>query len=188
MSLADIAARIRNIFMPAEFSKRNIDDTLQITSAYGRVIDSVKPAYPYGFFSKAEKGNLTILCAGGNLDAMRVFPVEDSENAPSLKDGDTAIYTTGGSLVICRKDGSVELNGKDNGGIIKAEELKSQLSKLTARVDALYNALQNSTVGAQDGGAAYKTNITATLKTVTDKEDFSNIESDKAFHGTGEAK
>ena len=154
MNLGDIAAKIRNIFQPAEFVKRNADGTLQIATAYGRVIDNVQPSCPYGFAAKAEKGSLTVLCAGGNLDAVRVFPVEDSENAPALEDGDAAIYTSGGSLVICRKDGTVELNGTQNGGVIVAKELTKQLSVLTARVDALYSALQNSPTAAQDGGAA----------------------------------
>ena len=188
MNIGDLAARIRNIFMPAELTKRNDDETLQITTSYGRIIDKVVPVYPYGFMAKAEKGKLTVLCAGGNLDAVRVFPVEDSEFAPNLKAGDTAIYTSGGSLVVCRKDGTVELNGTQNGGVIVASELKNQLAKLTARVDAVYDALQNSTVTAMDGGAAYKAAIAATLAAVVQKEDFSKIESDKVKHGTGAGK
>lgn len=185
MNIGDIAAKIRNIFMPGEFSKRNDDGSLQITTAYGRIIDNVKPSYPYGFFSKAEKGKVTVLCAGGNLDAVRVLPLEDSEYAPELKDGDTAIYTSGGSFVICRKDGTVELNGKQNGGVIKTTELKTQLSVLTARVDGIYNALKNAPTAAQDGGASFKSGIVSFLSAITQKEDFSNIESDKVLHGTG---
>lgn len=188
MIIGDIVAKIRNIFQPAELTKRNGDGTLQITTAYGRIIDKVAPAYPYGFAAKAEKGTLTILCAGGNLDAVRVLPVEDSENAPELKDGDSAIYTSGGSLVVCRKDGTVELNGTQNGGVIVASELKNQLAKLTARVDAVYNALKNSPTAAQDGGAAYKGAISTALAAVTQKEDFSKIESEKVKHGTGAEK
>jgi bacteriophage Mu gp45 protein len=185
LNVGDIAAKIRNIFMPGEFSKRNDDGTLQVTTAYGRVIDGVEPVYPYGFCAKAEKGTVTILCAGGNLDAVRVLPVEDSEYAPELKDGDTAIYTSGGSFVICRKDGTVEVNGTQNGGVVKASELKNQLSVLTARVDALYNALKNAPTAAQDGGASFKSGIVSFLSAITQKEDFSNIESDKVMHGTG---
>lgn len=185
MNIGDIAAKIRNIFMPGELSKRNDDGTLQITTAYGRIIDSVKPSYSYGFFSKAEKGKVTILCAGGNLDAVRVLPIEDCEDAPELKDGETAIYTSGGSFVICRRDGTVEVNGTQNGGVVKASELKNQLSVLTARVDTLYNALKNSPTAAQDGGASFKSGIVSFLSTITQKEDFSKIESDKVLHGTG---
>lgn len=185
MSFSELSAKIRNLFQSGSLSKQNEDGSSKVTSDYGRIIDKVKISYPYGFLSKAEKGTVTILCAGGNLDAVRVLPVEDSENAPALKAGDTAIYTSGGSLVVCRKDGSVELNGKQNGGVIVAGELKSQLSLLTARVDALYNALKNSPVVAQDGGSAYKAAISTALEAVKQKEDFSNIESGKVKHGTG---
>lgn len=185
MSFSELSAKIRNLFQSGSLLKQNEDGSSKVTSDYGRIIDKVKISYPYGFFSKAEKGTVTILCAGGNLDAVRVLPVEDSENAPELKDGDSAIYTSGGSLVVCRKNGTVELNGTQNGGVIVASELKNQLAKLTARVDAVYNALKNSPTAAQDGGAAYKGAISTALAAVTQKEDFSNIESDKVKHGTG---
>ena len=185
MNIGDIAAKIRNIFMPGEFSKRNDDGTLQVTTAYGRVIDSVEPSYPYGFCAKAERGKVTILCAGGNLDAVRVLPIEDFEDAPNLENGDVAVYTSGGSFVICRKDGTVEVNGTQNGGVVKASELKNQLSVLTARVDALYNVLKNAPTAAQDGGASFKSGIMSFLSAITQKEDFSKIESDKVLHGTG---
>lgn len=188
MNFGDLAARIRNIFMPGEFTKRNSDGSLQVTTAYGRVIDNVEPVYPYGFSSKAEKGTVTVLCAGGNLDAIRVLPVECVENAPELKDGDAAIYSSGGSLIVCRKDGTVELNGTQSGGVIKAIELKTQLAKLTARVDTVYAALQGSPVAKMDGGETYKAAITAVLSAVQQKEDFSNIESDKVMHGIGAKK
>lgn len=188
MNLGDIAARIRNIFMPGELVRRNDDGSVRIQSAYGRVIDNAKEAFPYGFAARAEKGAVTILCAGGNLDAVRVLPVADAENAPELKDGDAAVYTSGGSSVVCRKDGTVEINGTQNGGIVKAAELKKQLAALTARVDELYSALRDSPTAAQDGGAAYKSAIVTALAAVVQKEDFSGIESDKVKHGTGAEK
>lgn len=188
MNIGGLAARIRNIFMPGEFIKRNDDGTLQIQTAYSRVIDKVEPSYPYGFKAKATKGEITVLCAGGSLDAVKVLPVENMDDAPELEDGDVAIYSEGGSFTVCRKDGTLELNGTKNGGVLKASELKKQLSVLTARVDALYNALKNSPVAAQDGGATYKAAISTALSLVTQKEDFSGIESDKVLHGTGSGK
>lgn len=182
----EISTRIRNIFQSADFVKRNDDGTVQIQTAYNRVIDNVEMSYPYGFSAKATKGKITVLCAGGNLDAVKVLPAEDMEDVPELEDGDTAIYTSGGSSVICRSDGTVEINGTQNGGVVIGSELKKQLSVLTARVDALYTALQNSPVAPQDGGATFKTAIASVLSSVTQKEDFSGIESDKVKHGTGE--
>lgn len=113
--MGDIASKIRNIFQPAEFVKRNDDDTLQIQTAYNRTIDNVEPSYPYGFAAKATKGKITVLCAGGNLDAVRVLPVEDMEDAPELEDGDVALYSEGGSYVICRADGTIDImNGEQS--------------------------------------------------------------------------
>lgn len=109
MSWGDFAAKIRNIFQPAEFVKRNDDGTLQIQTAYNRIIDNVEPSYPYGFKAKATKGKVTVLCAGGNLDAVQVLPVEDMEDAPELEDGDVALYSEGGVYVICRADGTIEI-------------------------------------------------------------------------------
>ena len=188
MSIGELAAKIRNIFMPAEFVKRNDEGSLQVKTAYNRVIDNIKPSYPYGFFARAEKGEITILCAGGNLDAVRVLPVESCEDAPELNDGDAAIYASGNSLVVCRNDGTVEVNGTQNGGVIKAGELRQQLAKLTARVDAIINALQSAPTAAQDGGASYKAGIAGILSAIAGKEDFSSIESDKVMHGTGAQK
>jgi hypothetical protein len=79
----------------------------------------------------------------------------------------------------------LELNGNDNGGVVIAPELKTQLGYLTQRVDTIINALKNSTTAAQDGGATYKAGIVTMLSTIVNKEDFSNIESDKVKHGKG---
>ena len=79
----------------------------------------------------------------------------------------------------------IKFDGDDNGGLVIGPELKTQLGYLTARVDTIINALKNSPTVAQDGGAAYKAGITTTLNTIVNKEDFSNIESNKVKHGKG---
>lgn len=113
--IGDIAAKIRNIFMPAEFVKRNEDGSIQINTAYSRVIDNVREAFPYGFASKATSGKITVLCAGGNLDAVKILPVESAENAPELADGDVALYSEGGVYVLLKADGKIEItNGEQS--------------------------------------------------------------------------
>lgn len=79
----------------------------------------------------------------------------------------------------------IELDGSDNGGLCKTPELVTQLGYLTARVDTIINALKNSPTAAQDGGATYKAGITTILNGIANKEDFSNVESNKVKHGTG---
>ena len=101
-------------------------------------------------------------------------------------DAKVQVLIDSGKLTVNTND-VMNLDGSDNGGVVIGPELKTQLGYLTARVDAIIDALENSAVAAQDGGQTYKTNITATLNLITNKEDFSNIESDKVFHGKGAA-
>ena len=98
------------------------------------------------------------------------------------------VYSSGGSFIVCRDDGTVEANGTENGGVIVAPELKKQLAVMTARIDAVYMALKASPTAKMDGGETYKAGIAAALSGVIQKEDFSNIESDKVLHGKGDEK
>jgi hypothetical protein len=78
-------------------------------------------------------------------------------------------------------DGFV-FNDGNNGGLTNTPKLKAQLDKLTARVDTIINALQNSQTAAQDGGLSYKTGITAILSTISNKENFAQIEDNNVKH------
>ena len=89
---------------------------------------------------------------------------------------------TEGAINVSSKD-TVNFDGNSFGGLCKTQELKSQLDIATTRIDTIINALENSPTTAEDGGAAYKTGITTILQTLTVKEDYSNIESNKVFHG-----
>lgn len=88
-------------------------------------------------------------------------------------------------VIVKVKDGKLSFCGNDNGGLVVAPELSQQLAKLTNRVDTIIKALSQSATGSQDGGAAYKAGIVAILNTITQKEDFSKIESQKVYHGNG---
>lgn len=74
------------------------------------------------------------------------------------------------------------LNGDNYGGIVKAPELKTQLDKLSERVDKIITALSTSPTSPSDGGSAYKSAISSQLSGIA-KEDFSAIENDKIKHG-----
>jgi phage gp45-like len=184
--IRELGARLRNLFVAGEFQKRYTDGRIQVKTHNGRVVEK-KEAFPYGFYAKAAGGRAFVLCQGGNPDGFEIFPVlpGDTITPPELDEGDTALYTASGGWIICRDGGAVELSGTDYGGLIKAEELKKQLAKLTARLDGLISALKNSPTAVQDGGAAYKGAIVAALAALEDKEDFANITSDKVLHGAG---
>jgi phage gp45-like len=184
--IKQIAAKVRNLFVTGDFQKRYDDGKIQIKTLAGRALEK-KEAFPYGFKAKAKKGKVFVFCPGGSFGGFEVFPVLAAEDItpPKLEEGDSALYTESGGWVVAREDGTVELFGKDLGGIVKADELKAQLDKLTARVDGIMNALKTSATAAMDGGATYKGQIAAALSALTVKEDFSDLASDKVFHGTG---
>jgi phage gp45-like len=185
--IKELAAKLRNVFSLGEYQKRYDDDgRIQVKTHNGKVLEKAE-AFPYGFYAKAAGGKTLVLCQGGNFDSFEILSVlkADDVTLPELEEGDTALYTKSGGWIAVRENGAVELFGKDLGGVIKADELKTQLDKLTARVDGVIDALKNSATAAQDGGATYKTQIVASLLTLVNKEDFSKLRSDKVFHGTG---
>ena len=116
------AAKMRNLFQTAKMTARNDDGSLKAETTYGRTIDDLNEAFPYGFKAKAESGELTVLCAGGSLDAVKILPVENSDDAPELETGDVAVYSSGGNRVICRKDGSIETLADDGNIIVTASK------------------------------------------------------------------
>ena len=184
--LDDLSVRIRNLFTVGDFKHRYDDGRIQAVTDGSEVFEK-QEAHPYGFKAKAREGTVFVLCQGGNFDSFELLPVIDYDGGPPLNDNDVALYTASGGWIICREDGTVELFGKDLGGIIKVNELKNQLVKLTARVDGIMNALKNSPTAPNDGGSTYKGAIVTALNSLTNKEDFSSIASDKVFHGSGNA-
>lgn len=178
-----LSAKMRNLFSVGELKKRYDDENIQVTTAAGETFEK-REAFPYGFKAVAKKGPVFVFCQGGNLNSYEVFPVIDYEG-PKLKKGDAALYTESGGYVICRENGEIELYGKSYGGLIKVDELRTQLDKLTARVDGIMNALKTSPTASQDGGASYKAAIVIALNLLVNKENFSDIASNKVFHGNG---
>lgn len=83
---------------------------------------------------------------------------------------------TVGFVVLIEKTQEIIINGGENGGLINIEDLVDNLNKMSKRIDGIINAIEKGTIAAQDGGAALKTSIVTSLKMLTDKEDFSDIE------------
>lgn len=86
-------------------------------------------------------------------------------------------------IVLTGEVESMELLGSSLGGLIKKQELTTQLNKVTSRIDGIIDAINNGIAVAQDGGENLQTTIKAALATITDIEDFSNIENSKITHG-----
>ena len=186
IQIRELGAKLRNLFQPGEFRRRYDDGRIQVQTHNNRVVEKTE-AFPYGFCAKAKSGKALVFCQGGNIGSFEIFPLLPGEGItpPELQEGDVSLYTAAGGWVICRDDGTVELFGKDLGGVIKVDALVKQLAFLTARVDGIMNALRSSPTAPNDGGSTYRAGITSALNAIANKEDFSNIASDKVFHGSG---
>jgi len=184
--IRELGARLRNLFQPGEFRRRYADGRIQVQTRNGNVVEKAE-AFPYGFYAKSKNGRAMVFCQGGDTGSFEIFPLLPGGGVkpPELQEGDAALYTAAGGWVICRDGGTVELFGKDSGGVIKAGELVKQLAFLTARVDGIMGALRNSPTAPNDGGSTYRAGITTALNAIRDKEDFSSIASEKVFHGSG---
>lgn len=77
---------------------------------------------------------------------------------------------------------TITVNGGKLGGLIKIEKLKENLGKITKRIDGIIDAIKSGVPVAQDGGTALQKSIVASLESLTDKEDFSDIEDEKIKH------
>nr|DAF34628.1 MAG TPA: hypothetical protein [Caudoviricetes sp.] len=183
MNLSELYAKIRNIFNFGVLKSRD-GKIVTIETEFCRTIET-EELFPYGFFAKAKEGKAVVLSQGGNAGSYVLLPICSTDGAPELKDGDAVLWSKDGGFVIVRADKTIELNGTDFGGLIKIEELKKELAKMTARIDGIINAVKTAAVSPQDGGATFKSSMIASLETLVNKENFSQIESKKVQHGQG---
>ena len=182
--LRQISASIKNIFTTGNFIKRYNNSKIQASTIYGRVVEKAE-SFPYGFKAKAMSGKVFVFCQSGNFDGFEISPVI-ADGGPDLKDGDAALYTESGGWIICRDNGAVELYGKNYGGLIKVEELKTQLAKNNQILQILLTIIRGAPVPEPGLGSpsALQAALAIALST-TAVGDFSQIESDKVFHGNG---
>jgi hypothetical protein len=75
----------------------------------------------------------------------------------------------------------VIINGTTNGGLVKAEELTSQLDKVTARIDAIASVL---TTGSNSGGPVVFAGMSSPDYTnaMANKENFNSIQNTNVLH------
>lgn len=78
---------------------------------------------------------------------------------------------------------TVAIHGEQFGGLIKIEELKTQLDIVSDRLDTIYNAINNGVVTAGDGGAGLLATMKATLAGQVKKENYDKIENETVKHG-----
>ena len=117
------------------------------------------------------------LVAGASDNPLLITPVIGSAVIATFLSRNTAFISLYSEIE------SVEIRGGDLGGLIKIEELKSELAKLTARVDDIISAINGGVPVAADGGVALQTSIKTALALIIDKENFTNMENEKVKHG-----
>jgi hypothetical protein len=79
----------------------------------------------------------------------------------------------------------IMINGDQFGGLAKWPAQKTELEKMSARIDRLENAIKNSvpSTGSPDSGAALKTSMVVTLNAPLPKENFEDLENEIVNHG-----
>jgi phage gp45-like len=118
--MRELAAKIRNLFSTGDLQKRyDNDGRVQVMTHTGRVLEK-QEAFPYGFYAKAKSGRVLVFCQGGNYNDFEILPVlkADDVTAPELEEGDAALYTANGGVIIARDSGDVEITGKSGCKII----------------------------------------------------------------------
>lgn len=111
--------------------------------------------------------------------------VED--NAVSLVTEKVKATISADTLKLDADGTTLEMNGDKsvwNGGsetTANATNLKQELTKMSARIDGIIQAITASAVAPMDGGATYKANMAAVVSALQ-KEDFSKMIDDKIKH------
>lgn len=183
-SIQELAARIRNLFTIGEITRRK-DKRVQVTTRFGSVYE-LQELLPYGFSSRSRHGTALLVCEGGDSRSPVLLYLSDQEHAPEIDSGESALWNEDGATVVARKDGSVELNGKDFGGLVKIEELKTQLEKNRQILQIFLQVLQTPIPEPGNGApSAFQAALAAALGGRS-PGDFSNIENNKVNHGNGQ--
>lgn len=88
-------------------------------------------------------------------------------------------FVVGGSAV----PGMLELNGGDNGGLVKIEKLTERLNKIEQDINKLKTVFSTTwTVTPQDGGAALRTAASTWAGALLQETQVSDMEDDKVKH------
>jgi hypothetical protein len=112
----------------------------------------------------------------GSVD---IKPAIDSDCLIAILEGQESVAF----LIYAVEAELMEFNGGENGGMTNTKELKTQLAKLTKRVDDVISAINGAPAATPaDGGAAAQTYTKTKLALITSKENFKDIEDLKITH------
>lgn len=110
----------------------------------------------------------------GNANVWAVLQVQDIER--------WVVRVNGGGRVEVLPNGMVELNGAQYGGLVRVNELRLELQKVTTWLSSIRQAIAAAPVSGGDGGATFKAAVSAVLGPLPLPE-YGNIESQRVKHG-----
>lgn len=160
-------------FMASSDSERSGKNTVRETVLPGKW----KEQYDY------QKGSYTLTSPNEKIQ-LTVHDDNEKQEISFAAFGTDIAIDKAGNISIKAADGKkIALNGDKYSGMVKADVLKQELGKMTARIDGIINAIKSAAVTPQDGGAGFKSAMIASLSALVNKENFSNIKNEKVVHG-----
>lgn len=102
-----------------------------------------------------------------------------TEKVKATISADTLKFDVDGTTLEMNGDNSVWNGGSET--TANATNLKQELTKMSARIDAIINAIKSGVPSPMDGGAAYKASMIP-IVSAPPKEDFSKMIDDKIKH------
>ncbi|WGK68370.1 hypothetical protein P0082_07730 [Candidatus Haliotispira prima] len=186
MNPSEFLARLRNLVSNVKLVGRKDGDAVEVETIYGRGYELAE-LKPYGLASKPESGKGLCLFVGGDTRSPVLLPLDNREGQPELEDGEVALYHSAGHCVVLRQDGTLEVGGTDNGGLIKWQELQTQLDKVNTFLQTLQQVLGALPPVSEPGNGSssvLQTTLSAALASL-ELPDYGEVESDKVLHGEG---
>lgn len=99
-----------------------------------------------------------------------------------FQDGAKLYYNFENHKLIVDMPNSEIIINNGNNTTAKADILKTELKKMSARIDGIIDAISNAVPVPQDGGTGLQATMVVALQTLVNKEDFTNIENPKIKH------
>lgn len=99
----------------------------------------------------------------GQQEGLVVIPKKNTKVIVTFLSTSTAFVSLTSEVEKVLLKGEVVINEGKNGGVVTYPELKKELETERARLDAVIEALKTSPTTSDDGGAAYKSAISAAI-------------------------
>jgi hypothetical protein len=117
---------------------------------------------------------------------VRLVMLDGQDNAWAVTDVETidrfVLHVHGGATVEVGPNGALALNGEQYGGLVKVQELRQELAKVTTFLSTIRTAIAAAPVTPGDGGGAFKASVSGMLGGLQ-LPTYTTIESTRTKHG-----